>query len=397
MLQQIREQAEAIGRELPWELTPELADERFFQPLRESRIPYLCAQEVDRPAVLHKLSFDALYLLARASLPCTVALTMHQYVSASLAAVSPLLDSARRLKIERLVNGLEQRKQLLGIAEFGDHLQPKGTPEHRLKIEDGEQGYQVSGRRNLVSLTEQADRLTLVGHYQDRLSLFVIDFKDRPGVQPQASVMHEAARLTQTRPVVLEQAGFEPEDMICDDPKLTLFLCTYTTAWFQALIAATYLGAASRALEEVRAFARQVHVPEGGPLAELDGFVVDFGRLALQLKGALALASSFGPALMRVHRLAKSAGDRALSDGMDELVELSSLIKHQSTSAAQEIVLACRRMIGTRSLVAGHPLVELTHLISIGPLHPVIGARFERSLGRQHLGPDIFKGLFVHL
>ncbi len=398
MLNEIRQQALEIGGRLPWEITPKVARESYFGALRQSDIPYLGWHHRERPAALHKLSFDALYLLARASLPCTVAFTMHQYVSSSLAAVSLLLDSGRRCKVEELLQQLKSRQQLLGIAEFGDHLRPPGQNFEPLLIESDETGYCITGKRSLVSLTDEADRLALVGRFQERLTFLLVDFKDNPKIEIQEPVLQASARLTQTRPVKLEGATFTEADLLCDDEKLTVFLCTYTTAWFQALIAATYLGAASRAMEEVRAFSREVHLPEGGPpLAELDGFVVDFGRLAIKLRAGLALASSFGPALARVHRLAQSGDDRSLTEGVDELVELSSLIKYEATARAQEVVSACRGLIGTRSLSEGHPLEQLTQLISIGPLHPIIPAKFERSSGRSHLGEEPFKGLFHHL
>lgn len=368
----------------------------FFELLRQSDLPYLAGLTQGQPGLLYRLSFDALYLLARRCLTSTIAQTMHQYIYSSLAAVSPLLDKTRGTRLIALLQDMHRRRQLLGIGEFGDHLQKKnrGGPD-RLRIEPSQQGgFVVSGKRNLVSLSQAADRLVLAGHLKEKLCLFVVNLKDHPGVSFAEPVLAPVMAGTQTRPLTLEKAAFPTEALICDKEDLSVFLCTYTTAWFQGLISATYLGAAAAALDEVRAFGHQAKLPDGSKLAQADGFRVDYARLVIRVRSAVAQSYSLSQALECLHDLGLQADKQLLSQAMDEMVEVASLLKYQATTTAQEVVLACRKLIGTSTLRAGHPFESLAAVISVAPLHPIISARFERTMADDHLGSEPFVGLF---
>lgn len=349
--------------------------QRFFDAVRETNIPFAaCAPDVE-PGQLLLDTIDALYLIGRSSLPLAVGLTMHQYMTGALGTmpveiptIRPLLD---RMKKERL---------LLAVGSFGDNIRAAGKSPDTVRIEDG----RAKGRTNFTSIASQADVMSVVADSGTSLGFYVVSLQGAKVGAPlfEGTPMADA----DTRTVEID-TPVTRDNLITDHPYLTEVAMFYSTAWFEAIVSAAYLGAASRAIDEARAFARSVARGDGTTLADVDGVHVEIGRMVIALKAALQTARGVAPAL------GAFAGDGKLVDKVNHLAERAAIAKHTCTRTAEEIVHDARRFIGTRSMRPNSVIQRLTGQIVFGPLHPKVAAIFERGAGEETLAMDEFVGL----
>src|SRR5262249_42155755 len=145
-------------------------------------------------------------------------------------------------------------------------------------------------------------------------------------------------------------------------------LISFEMAWHQLLIPALYLGAAARAIEEARKFLYATLGRDNRPLAELDGMIIDVGRLAIDYSGACSAVWRAGDALGEVKDLPRDA--RLL----ERAVDLASTAKYIGTKCSEAIVTAARRIIGARSFTGGHPLERLSQEVMFATLGPEVNA-----------------------
>jgi alkylation response protein AidB-like acyl-CoA dehydrogenase len=153
----------------------------------------------------------------------------------------------------------------------------------------------------------------------------------------------------------------------------------FEMAWHQLLIPALYLGAAARAIEEARKFLRATRGKDDSPLSELDGMIIDMGRLALDYVTGCSVLLQAGDALGEVKSLPHDARK------LDKAVELASAAKYVGTKSAEAIVTAVRRIIGARCFVNGHHMERLSQEVMFATLGPEVSAVIERRLGKQAL------------
>jgi len=178
---------------------------------------------------------------------------------------------------------------------------------------------------------------------------------------------------------------------------LTFHVSNYATSWFEALISAAYLGGAAKALDEVRKFARSVSHDQENLLSELDGFVLESGRLACRHRAGLAFGQSFGPCAAKYCRAVVEGEDVDYQEALSvDIMDISSAIKYTCTGIAQDVVNGARALVGSRSMAVTHPIHALTEQICFGPLHPIIPARHERECGEELLAEEPYHGLFPH-
>jgi alkylation response protein AidB-like acyl-CoA dehydrogenase len=160
---------------------------------------------------------------------------------------------------------------------------------------------------------------------------------------------------------------------------LAATLFPFEMAWHQLLIPALYLGAAARAIDEARLFLRKTTGRDGQPLAELDGMIVDVGRLAIDYHGARMALEKAGEALAQVQSLPRD--ERAVT----RAVMAAGAAKYIGTRTAESIVTAARRIVGARAFAGDHVLDRLSQEVMFASLGPEVGAVIERRFGRQVL------------
>lgn len=394
----IREQAQAIADKT--DAAPYEGKARaFYDGARASIIPYLPCYLDKQVDELYARSFDAFYIFGRASVPLTVALTMHQYNLAALATmpVPQEPEFERRRKI--LVDTIRKYRSLLAISSFGENIKNKEAGTKQVHIEISPDGQIICrGRKPFQSMASEADLLLFSGLVADstNMGMFWTTIKDQPNLEVGPSLFKGGMELADTRPIEFKGLVLKQRSILSLTDALTDHISFYATAWFEALIAAAYLGGASRALEEVRKFAHSVHLNDETPLAEVDGFVVECGRLHIALKTALSQARTFGWGAQRYCEAMQRGGASVEElDGVgNDIMDCASAIKYHATKTACEIVDKCRALIGTRSMATNHPVRTLTEQVIFGPLHPSLPAHFERSAGQDMLGEEHYLGLY---
>lgn len=393
---EVRAQARAIAEETD-QAPAEKKSRVFFDGVRASAIPYLPCDLQEDAGELFVRSYEALYLLGRASVPLTVGLTMHQYNLAALATLPvPLVPDFERRR-QTLVDTIKKYRSLMAISSFGENIKHKDDPSRNVIATPQPDGsYLCNGRKGFQSIASEADILLFSGWVGEHMAMFYCNLKNQPALELGPPLFGGGAMaLSDTRPVQFNNLVVKSRNVLSVHNDLTDHVSFYATAWFEALVSAAYLGGACRALEEVRKFGLSVHTEDGEPLADLDGFVTDCGRLTVELRSCLALARSFGVCADRYCRLVRARGDaRELDETANDLMDCGSIIKYTSTKAAQRLVDGARQLIGTRSMAANHPIKSLTEQVVFGPLHPTITAKIERSLGEALLGEEPYTGLF---
>ncbi len=407
LARRIRQQAGSLADQVR-EAPPEQRSELFFSGIRKTDIPYLPQRLADDAESLFLRSFDALFLLGRASVPLAVGLTMHQYNLAALATLPVPLAPEFEMRRKLLLETIEKRRFLLAISSFGENIKNRTELNRNVVVTETDNGdFVCRGRKNFQSMAGVADLLLFSGALPDgTMGMFYTPLRGRAEIEVGPPLFSGAMALTDTRPLTFHDLVLKRRNVLSLDEWLTDRVSFYATAWFEALVAAAYLGGAARALEEVRSFARSVHPEDDeATLAEVDAYLLDVGRLSIGVRTALATARSFGVCAGRYCRALAdpSLGDvpspeqqKVLDAIGNDLMDCGSTIKYAGTRTAQETVNGARALIGTRSMSPKHPIWELTEQIVFGPLHPTIPARFERSMGRDALGEEPYYGWFEH-
>ncbi|MBT9582694.1 acyl-CoA/acyl-ACP dehydrogenase [bacterium] len=394
-VQEVRRQA----RDIADQVLAAPAEKRvrtYYDGLRASVIPYMPCHMQERAGDLYVRCYEALYYLGGASIPLSVAFTMHLYNLASLATlpVPAAPDFERRRQI--LIDTVRRYKSLLAISSFGENIKHKDDPfKNVIVTPKGDGSFVCEGRKGFQSMASEADILLFSGLIDEHQGMFYTSIKDQSALVLGPSLFAGAMAPSDTRPVDFNGLVIRQRNVLSVHDDLTDHVSHYATAWFEALATAVYLGGACQALEEVRKFARSVHTDDDVTLAELDGFVAESGRLSVMLRSNLAMARSFGVCADLYCRLVREGAPAAQLDGVAaDLMDCGSVIKYTATKAAQDIVAGARALIGTRSMSVSHPIYALTEQVCFGTMHPTIPARMERSAGREMLGEKPYTGLF---
>lgn len=351
----------------------------------------------DRPEELYARCYEALFILGRANLPLSVGFLMHQYNLASLATLpvpsAPEFENRRKI----LVDTVEKYRSLIAISSFGSNIRAQGSVNTNVVVEENERGeFVCNGRKNFQSMASNADLLLFSGYVdEDTMGMFYCNLKGQSGITPGPSLFSGAMSLSDTRPLQFDNVVIKRRNVLSLEEWLTYHVSNYATSWFEALVSSAYLGAASKAMEEVRKFGKLMSPDQQKPLSELDGFVLDYGRMSLKFRSALALGLSYGHLAGKYCKAVIGEASDEEQDGLsNDIMDLSGCIKYTCTQVAQDTVNACRTLIGTRSMSVSHPIHALTEQICFGPLHPIIPARAARDEGEEILGDDPYTGLF---
>jgi alkylation response protein AidB-like acyl-CoA dehydrogenase len=278
-----------------------------------------------------------------------------------------------------LLHRIEQDRLIVATGSYGDNIRTAGQSTATIRIV----GDRLVGKTHFTSIASQADLMTVVALRGDVVGFYVVELGGATIGEP--SFASGPMANADTRSVEIDVA-LTPDHVITEDPHLTEAALFYSTAWFEALVSAAYLGAASRAIDEARAFAREVVLADGTRLADVDGAKLEIGRMVVQLKAALQIARSVAPALQAFPHV-------DLVDGINHLAEVAAVAKHHCTRAAEDIVQSARRFIGTRAMKPGSIIADLTGQVVFGPLHPKVAAIFERGSGEEVLEMESFVGL----
>lgn len=395
--EQVRREAAALAQAVEAAESKEEKSNVFYQGIRESCIPYLPCILRDDPEQLYVRSYEALYAIAYANLPLAVGFAMHQYNLAALATLpvpsAPVFENRRKI----LVDSVQRYQSLIAISSFGANIRQKGAKNPNVVVDPRENGdYVCNGRKNFQSMATKADILLFSGYLPDEsMGLFYCQLANQDAITVGDSLFQGAMSLTDTKPIFMKDLVLKQRNILAVEEWLTYHFSNYATSWFESMMTAAYLAGAGRALEEVRKFARSVSHNQEEMLSELDGFVLDAGRLAARHRAALSHGMSFGACAARYCEAVIGEAEEEVQEGVSQdIMDMSSAIKYHCTSVAQDIVNGARALIGSRSMAVNHPIHALTEQICFGPLHPIIPARHERETGEELLDEEPYTGLF---
>lgn len=360
----------------------------FYRLFRASELPFLpVAYEGESRPLFHQC-FTALHQLGGVSPATALAIENHFYVSATIATFptdhDPVLDKRRHALLAAISNG----RWLVANTNSKVHGRALGTIGTVARREGD--GFRITGQAAYTSLATQGDLLVFITEIEgEGPAVFTIAPMQRnPAIEIGSYLFPSAMLDSDTRRITFHDL-FVPEEGLIAGGKSpsTSALFAFEMAWHQLLIPALYLGAAARAIEEIRRFLRSTLDRDKRPLAELDGMVIDVGRLALDYESACSVVRYAGDKLAAVRRLPRDA------EQLERALYLASGAKYTGTRCAEQVVAAARRIIGARSFADGHPLERLSGEVIFGPLGPEVSAVIERRYGRQALADRPFVGV----
>jgi|GEM_PF-1729132 len=345
----------------------------FYAFLRSTDLPFWT------PGLPHACC-RVLHRLGGISPAVALAIENHLYVVSSLVTF-PLEDAAEEARRQSLLRLL--REQRLLVANTSSQVHANKLATFGVVVQREEQGFRVNGSSAYVSLSTQSDIMLFQAPIEEEgPGLFIISLRDKPGLEIGPFLFPRTMLDSDTRRIHFHDVFLPAEALLLSGmTEQILRLHRYETIWHQLLTTSLYLGAAARALDEVRLFLRSVRGKDDRPLAELDGMVIDVGRLVIRYRTAWALVMQTADQL---EELAKGPLDLA---SVETLVDLVCATKHAGTVCAEEVVTAVRRIIGARSFTgaAAQPIERLSLEVLFGPLGPEVNAGIERRLGRRAL------------
>ena len=357
----------------------------FYRVFRRTELPFLPVVYEGQPQPLFHHCFTLLHQLGSVSPATALAVENHFYVSAAIATFptedDPLLDKRRHALLAAIGKG----RWLVANTNSKVHGRALGAIGTVARRERG--GFRITGQAAYTSLATQGDLLAFITEIEgEGPAVFAIaPMQGNPGIEIGPYLFPSAMLDSDTRRITFRDLFVSEEGLVAGGPaSRTSQLFAFEMAWHQLLIPALYLGAAARAIEEVRRFLRGTVGRDDRPLAELDGMVIDVGRLVLDYESACTVVRYAGEQLATVRRLPRD------SEPLQRALNLASAAKYTGTRCAEQVVTAARRIVGARAFAGGHPLERLCAEVMFGSLGPEVSAVIERRYGRDALADRPF-------
>ncbi len=361
----------------------------YYAALRASDIPFIPIAYQHDVREMYRLCCDVVHTLGGSSPAVALTIENHYFALATLVTL-PGFDTPEQVAHRlRILDTVAQGRLLLANTNSRVHGEKAGGIGTSARSEG--EGYRVSGTAAYLTMATEGDLLLFfTALSKDELAIFVTQLKGNPEIEIGPLLFPSAMIDSDTRKITFHDLYLGPENLIFSGGWDTMQgLQTYQLTWHKALVAALFLGAAARAIEEVRKFLRTVTGPNGAPLAGLDGMVVDVGRLVMSYRTVMAALRHIGDLLGRI----ADGGPSIAAEVSPVVNELASAVKGTASQTAEDIVSAARRIIGGRSFTGAHPLERLSQEVIFGHLgaggEPQ--AAFERRMGRAALDEQPFR------
>jgi alkylation response protein AidB-like acyl-CoA dehydrogenase len=357
----------------------------FYRAFRASSLPFLCGEYQDNAELLFPACFEIVHRLGGISPAVSLAVENHYYVTSAIATFPAAADPVLERHRQRLLSSIVSDRLLVANTNSKIHsakLGELGTAARR----HGD-GYRVSGVASYASLASEADLLILMTELEEEgTAIFAIPSpRQRPAITIGPYLFPNAMIDSDTRRITFHDELLPPDALVAlAREKIAGLLPPFEMAWHQSLIPALYLGAAARAIEEVRTFLGATVGRDGQPLSSLDGMVIDTGRLMLEYLGARSMVDAAGRALCDVKELPRDA------ERVTQAVQTASAAKYAGTRSAEALVTAARRIVGARAFTGDCVMERLSQEVMFGALGPEVSAVIERRFGKQVLDSKCF-------
>ncbi len=350
---------------------------KFYNSFKQTRLPFVPCYEKNSK-IVYQQSFEVLHALGKISIPVSVALSMHYYVLASMAAYPFSKKSKEYWKREMLLQKIKKEQLIIAntgsVRTFKDVLGDKGILAKREK-----DNYYINGEAPYMSLSGIADYMVFTaplpeGDSAAKAIFFIpvatdaIEFTDSAfGKSMEGSftksVRFNNVKVSDSNVIKLDNS----EEERCE-------ILVYQRSWFQGLVPAPYLGASLRVLEELKTFSEQ-KIKNGKKLAEAENFLENIGTLNLHYKMALHLCDN------AAQKLADFKKDDAQL--LEQLFEATVLAKYHATHAAEELVSKARHLMGTSFLAPDAITNKIYKEIVFGVLQPMADIDIKKYFSDQ--------------
>lgn len=380
---QYREQLDVVAEALPRALAEgDLSG--FYRTFRATELPFLAFAHEGQTRTLFRRCFEILNRLGAISPATALAIENHYYVTSAIATV-PWVEGGEEDPRRELLTAIAERRLLVANTNSKVHTRKLGAIGTRARRRGD--GFRIDGTAAYLSLASEADVLVFISQLEDEgPAIFVIEpLQGNQSIEIGPYLFPAAMFDSDTHRVSFHELDLPAKALLVgpDDEHADAFIA-FEMAWHQLLIPALYLGAAAGAIEEVRCFLRATRGKDDEPLAEVDGIVVDVGRLAIEYNGACAAVLQAGDRLAEVRRFPDDL------QALEGAVDAAGVAKYVGTRCAEAVVASARRLIGPRSFTGGHPLERLSQEVIFGPLGPEVSSVIERRHGRHALGDRSF-------
>ncbi len=352
----------------------------FYRVFRRTELPFFGEVYEDDAYGLFRVCFDVLHRLGGVSPAAALAVENHYYVSSAIATFPTAGDEGQDRSRRALLRSIIEGRLLVANTNSKIHGGKLGEIGTCARREPG--GFRVTGKAAYTSLATQGDLLVFITQIEgEGPAVFSITpMQDNPGVEIGDYLFPSAMLDSDTRQITFKDMFLPDESLLAGgNDQHTALLFGFEMAWHQLLIPALYLGAAARAMQEARKFLRATTGRDDRPLSEMDGMIIDMGRLAIEYRSACCVVLQAGQALGEVKELPRDAGL------LDKAVNLAGAAKYVGTRCAEAVVTATRRIIGARAFAGGHHLERLSQEVMFASLGPEVSAVIERRYGKQVL------------
>lgn len=357
----------------------------FYKAFRATRLPFLCRDYAAAPHRMFSTCFDIVHRLGGLSPAVALAVENHLYVTSAIATFPKGGDPSLERSCCNLIDAVVEGRLLVANTNSKVHARKIGEFGTLARREGN--GVRVNGTAAYASLATEADLLILLTELENEGFAFVMtpSVRDNPAVEIGAYLFPSAMLDSDTRSITFHDLWRPSEAVIAvAQSEVAGSLIPFEMAWHQLLIPTLYLGAAARAIEEVRRFLLATNDRAGRPLAELDGMVVDVGRLVLEYRSARCVVEKAADTLIEVKTLPRDASK------LDQAVQLASAAKYAGTLAAESILTSARRIIGARAFRGDCILERLSNEVMFASLGPEVNAVIERRYGKRALAGEFF-------
>ena len=354
--------------------------EQTLDYLRTTPLPFInCYYEELSPSDMFHYSFRFLHLLGQYNVALAVGLCMNQYIAFSIACFPAKEGTTTYFLKQQFLAIVKQNSWLLAVSSFDDFIRNKSETGNQVRCVPQSDGtFLCNGTKNFQSNISGADILLFSGNLSDQEVGLFYTFLKVPGISLGEALYPGAMADTDTRSVHFKDLQLSQIQMVpSGEGDENQGLHALTRVVFAVMAMAPYLGGAHRAMVESGTFLKNVHL-EGKPLAELDGYITDMGRLQLQYRICESLVAGFESKLALLN--AGSVAEWLETEGPNALA-----IKYHVTAVCENLVDSARKIIGTRSLLPAHIVSALSQQILFAALHPVLNAKIERDFGNGFL------------
>ena len=357
----------------------------FYQTFRSTDLPFLFPDFADNTKALFRTCSRLVHRLGGISPAAALAVENHLYICSAIARFPTGDDPGLEKRRDSLISSIVDNRYL--VANTNSRVHGKKVGQIGTVARRSGKDFRISGKAAYTSLSTQADMLLLLTAIENEgPAIFAVTpMQGNSAVEIGPYLFPTAMIDSDTRQISFHDLVLPAESLIADSqtPNLPL-IADYEMVWHQLLLTSLYLGAAARAIEEARQFLRVTRDRDDHVLAELDGMVVDVGRLVMRYRSACWLVLQAGDALAAI---------RALPDEVNLLkqaADIACTVKCLGTDCAEAVVTACRKIIGGRCFTGSQAMERLSQEVMFGSFAPDANAAIERRFGREALKETSF-------